>query len=147
MVTLVGTQKSFADAIRNLIELDYDSIEAYEAAINRLSSEEYKQKLRGFKADHESHVKAFSELLRKHNEEVPSGPSAKQWLTKGKVVLAELMGDSTILLAMRTNEDDTNTAYQQMQNRDDKWEDAQDLIAKGLEDEKRHKAWFVEATK
>jgi hypothetical protein len=37
MVTLVGTQDSFAGVIKELIELDYDAVEAYEAAIGGLS--------------------------------------------------------------------------------------------------------------
>ncbi|AFC70705.1 hypothetical protein MC5_01535 [Rickettsia australis str. Cutlack] len=35
MTTLVRTQNNFADAIKELVELDYDAIEAYKAAINR----------------------------------------------------------------------------------------------------------------
>lgn len=42
MATLVGTQKNFADALKALIELDYDAIEAYKAAIDRLENENYK---------------------------------------------------------------------------------------------------------
>jgi hypothetical protein len=32
-------------------------------------------------------------------------------LTQGKVLIAGLMGDKTILQAMKSNEEDTNTAY------------------------------------
>ena len=35
----------------------------------------------------------------------------KAILTQGKVVLADMFGDSAILKAMKTNEDDTVTAY------------------------------------
>ena len=38
MTTLVGTQKNFAS---ELIELDYDAIEAYKAAINRLENKRF----------------------------------------------------------------------------------------------------------
>ena len=38
--------------------------------------------------------------------------SAKSYLTQGKVILANLIGDLTILRAMRSNEIDTNTAYE-----------------------------------
>ena len=40
----------------------------------------------------------------------------KALLTKGKVVIAGLMGDEAILQAMRTNEADTNTAYERAVN-------------------------------
>ncbi len=79
MATLVGTQGNFQDAVKELIELDYDAVEAYEAAINRLESQEYITKLREFKADHEKHIKNFTEHLRQQNVgSIPDGPSAKQ---------------------------------------------------------------------
>jgi hypothetical protein len=40
----------------------------------------------------------------------PKEGDMKALLTKGKVVIAGLMGDAAILQAMRTNEADTNTA-------------------------------------
>lgn len=142
MVTLVGTQKHFTDAVKELLELDYDAKEAYEAAINRLDNHEYKSQMEKFKNDHERHIKELTELLKAHNEEYPTGPSSKQWLAKGKVVLANLIGDKTILSAMRTNEIDTNYAYERLYEYDDIWIDAKPIIKKGLSDERRHKAWL-----
>jgi len=145
MVTLVGTQGNFEDALKELIELDYDAVEAYEAAINRVDNQEYKAKLREFMEDHRRHIAEISELLKKHNIDAPQGPSlTKQWLTKGKVVLANLVGDDTILTAMKSNEIDTNTAYERMADREDLWDEARPLILRGLEDERRHKAWLEE---
>jgi len=142
MVTKVGTQSDFAAALKDLLELDYDAIEAYEAAINRLEDAEYKSKLTGFKEDHQRHTREITALLQAHGEEAPTGPSSKQWLTKGKVVLAQIVGDGGILAAMQTNEVDTNTAYQRMNEHEHKWLDATDLLSRGLKDEKRHKAWL-----
>lgn len=144
MATLVGTQANFADALRELVELDYDAIEAYEAAINRLENESYKDKLDEFKKDHERHVKELNDILLAHGEKKVEGPDAKQWLAKGKVVLANMMGDESILQAMRTNEEDTNTAYEKLNNHESKWSDASDALRRGLEDEKRHKRWIEE---
>jgi rubrerythrin len=142
MTTLVGTQTNFADALRELIELDYDAVEAYEAAINRIEDKGYQIQLTKFKEDHQRHIKEGNELLAKHAEDTVDSPSAKQWLAKGKVVLANLAGDEAILKAMITNEDDTNTAYENMNEREDKWEDAYSFLELGLEDERRHKKWM-----
>ncbi|ABE05225.1 DUF2383 domain-containing protein [Rickettsia bellii] len=87
MTTLIGIQNNFVDGIKELVELDYDAIEAYEAAINRITDENYKTQLQRFKEDHERHVKELNELLSKHKEDEITGPSSKQWLTKGKVDL------------------------------------------------------------
>jgi rubrerythrin len=143
MVTLVGTQEDFETVLKELIELDYDAVEAYEAAINRLESQEYKAQLNTFKADHERHIKEISALLKQHNIDSPEGPSiGKQWLAKGKVILANLIGDTTILRAMMSNEIDTNTAYERVLNHEKLWPDSKDIIKRGLLDERKHKKWL-----
>jgi len=142
MATLVGTQERFADALKELVELDYDAIEAYKASINRITNESYKTQLEKFKNDHERHIKDLNEILAKKGEKTVEGPSAKQWLTKGKVVLANLMGDEAILQAMLTNEEDTNQAYERLNNHKEKWGTALGSLQAGLQDEKHHKKWI-----
>jgi rubrerythrin len=142
MVTLVGLQTSFASAVLDLIELEYDAKEAYEAAINRLENQEYIAKLKEFLSDHERHINELTSLVTIHQEKAPTGPSGKQWLTKGKVILGNLISDEAILRAMRSNEIDTNAAYDRMSDYDDIWPDAKDFVNKAFADERRHKAWF-----
>lgn len=144
MATLVGTQTNFADALRALIELDYDAIEAYKAAVDRIENEHYKNQLRKFEADHQRHVQELNAVLRAHGEKEVDGPSGKQWLTKGKVVIADLFGDNPILQAMHSNEDDTNSAYERMNDHKDKWLDALEVLRRGLLDEKQHRKWLEE---
>lgn len=143
MTTFVGSQSDFVTAIKELIELDYDAIEAYEVACNNLTNNDYKSKFKEFGKDHEKHVKELTELLTKHNATAPTGPSSgKQWLTKGKVILGSLFGDNNILKAMLSNEIDTNVAYERMRMHENIWEDAKNILNSGLEDEKKHKAWI-----
>lgn len=142
MVTFVGTQKDFAEALKELVELDHAAVEAYEAAIERLENPSYQKKLKEFKGDHEHHIEEISALLKKNKHDVPEGGTAKQILTTGKVLLANMVGDNTILQAMKSNEIDTNTAYERMNEHEEKWPEATDIIRKGLQDEKRHKAWL-----
>ncbi len=144
MVTFVGTQDDFGTALVELIELDFDAVAAYTAAIDRLTNEEYKQKLREFRDDHERHIRELSAVLLAHNQKTPTGPDhTKQWLSKGKVIIAELMGDQAILAAMRSNEVDTNTAYERIVGHKNKWPDADEIVKRGLQDEKRHKTWLA----
>lgn len=142
MVTMVGTQSDLIAAIKDLIELDYDAVEAYEAALNRLDREEYKKKLDEFKADHERHIEELSTYLKVKNEKAPESGSMKQLLTQGKVVLGNMIGDISILQAMQSNESDTNTAYERMNQRTDTEEEIKDVLARGLEDEKKHYQWL-----
>ncbi len=145
MVTLVGTQTEFLNAINALIELDYDAVEAYQAALARLKSEFYKEKLAEFLADHERHIQELSELIMAHGNTPPTGPDIKQHLLKGKVIAASMLGDQAILKAMKDNEVDTNTAYERMNHHAGKWPGTLDVLKRGWEDEQRHKAW-LEAT-
>jgi rubrerythrin len=147
MTTMVGKQNDFMKALQELLELDYDAIEAYETAINRIEDSEFKSKLNDFKMDHQRHVTDISALLRSHNAKVPNGPDLKQWLTKGKVVLGGMIGDNAILTAMLTNEEDTNTAYSRMIAHPEIWKEATPIIENGLRDEKRHKNWLESVIK
>ncbi|KJV81802.1 hypothetical protein RHORCCE3_0999 [Rickettsia hoogstraalii str. RCCE3] len=92
--------------------------------------------------DHERHVKELNKLLSKHNEKTVKGPSSKQWLTKGKVILADLVDDKAILYAMHTNEEDTNTAYERLNKHNNKWHDSSKTLKQGLLDEQKHKKWI-----
>lgn len=145
MVTLVGTQKDFLKALAALLELDYDAIEAYQLAIQKLTNEAYKRKLGEFLEDHKRHVQELSALIASHGNLPPQGPDMKQHLLKGKVTAASLMGDRAILKAMQDNEIDTNTAYERLNQHQSKWQEAVDCLKRGFEDEKRHKAWLEAA--
>jgi len=88
--------------------------------------------------DHERHVEELGKAVREEGGTPPSDGDAMMILTKGKVVIAGLVGDKAILMAMRANEEVTNTKY----------EDAvatgypapiQAILRRGLSDERRHK--------
>jgi hypothetical protein len=54
------------------------------------------------------------------------------------------MGDKAILEAMRTNEADTNTAYERAIGFGGIDSAIQDTLERGLEDERRHCGWILE---
>jgi len=145
MVTMVGTQKSFIEAIKELIELEYDAIGAYNSALNNLENPEYKKRFDEFKSDHEHHISELSDFLSRYNESAPKGPdNLKKLLLKGKVEIASIFGDQNILRAMLSNEEDTNTAYERINGRVNESTDSTiaEVISKGLNDEKKHKEWL-----
>jgi uncharacterized protein (TIGR02284 family) len=142
MATTVGKEDSLAKRLNHLIELDYDAIAAYEAAIDRIDDAPSKERLAEFMGDHQRHTENLGEHLRGMGEEVPTKGNAKSMLTKGKVVLADLMGDKAILQAMKTNEDDTNTAYEHAMEHDDMSADLKQAVQGNLEDERRHRTWI-----
>jgi rubrerythrin len=142
MVTFTGTQHELTEAIIDLILLEYDAIEAYKSAVERLENKIFSSKLQEFQKDHEQHIKKLSEFLTQKNIVPPKGPDVKQWLAKGKTILAGLISDRSVLQAMNSNEDDTNTAYERMTNRDDLDEKIKSILSNAYDDEKKHKKWI-----
>jgi len=142
ITTFVGLQREYSSAIYQLIELDYDAIEAYQAAIGSLSNPFYKEKFNEFLEDHMRHTRNLTELLKNHFEVAPSGSDFKKILTQGKVYLGSIVGDRGILAAMLSNEEETNTAYERIFLRDDQWEGSREIIRQNFEDEKRHALWI-----
>jgi rubrerythrin len=143
MTTFVGDQEDFAKVLAELVELDYDAVEAYDAAINRVKNEKYKVVFKEFRSDHAKHIGELNAILVNHGQKAVSGPSmVKQWITKGRVVMANMIGDENILKAMYENEKDTNAAYGKANDHKSKWVDAEEVVSKGLSDERKHKEWL-----
>jgi len=135
----------FENALKELIELSYDIVEAYEVAIDRIESGDFRRKLNDFLLEHNYYIRKLSASLKEHNITPPDGPDVtKQRLTKGKVVLSNISGNKVILAAMSSNETDMGTAYEKLLSlkRDDKWEDAADTVDDALKDQQKHKVWF-----
>ncbi len=147
MATLVGTSEDFTQVIGHLIELEFDAIEAYKAALDRLELAVVLEQFRSFLADHEQHVSSLKELSHNYNLEIPAGPDVKKVLTQGKVIVAGLIDDQAVLSAMKSNEDDTVTAYERVFNHKGLTADARPVIAQALEDECRHRQWIDSALK
>ena len=143
MVTFVGTQEEFWEAIESLVELDYAAIASYQEAIESVENVEYRRKLEAFRQDHERHIKECSALLKEQGKEDPTSAGIKQIFTQGKIMFANLMGDKAILKALKNNEDDTNTAYERLNLHPGKTYEASNILAKGLEDEQRHRSWLL----
>lgn len=146
MVTLAGTQGNFVDALKALVELEVDTVDVYEAAIERLENQEYRTTFGQFKDDHKRHISDLTSLLIEHDIDPSMGYSmGKHWVTISKIIIANLAGgDKAIIHAVKHNEIDTNIAYARIKERSDVWGDAWDIIECGLQDEQRHKKWLEE---
>jgi len=144
MATSVGTEDSRDELVGDLVKLDNAAIAAYDTAIEQLSNASHREKLREFRSDHHEHTQVLGVWLRDRDSAPPEGGGVKELMTSSKVAIAALLGDKQILQAMKTNEDDTNTAYERaFEHREA--DGLRDTFAKNLEDEQRHRAW-IEAT-
>lgn len=140
MVTFVGTEDDVIEMLQNLIQLDYAAAQSYQAAIERLHDAQYRRQLAAFQQDHERHMAELKPVVLELGGRVPPGPSPKDFVTQGKVALGALVGDKAILEAMRTNENDTNIAYERVVEKAPP--EAMDIVKRGLADERRHCEWI-----
>ncbi|HJU18104.1 MAG TPA: ferritin-like domain-containing protein [Stellaceae bacterium] len=147
MVTTVGTESTIEDLLNDLIELDYDAADAYQAAIDRLDDPAFRTTLSEFKRDHLRHIDELGLVLTGLGRTPPKQGNLKILLTRGKVIIGGLAGDKAILQAMRTNEADTNTAYERAVQFRDLTSNARDVLDRGLEDERRHCEWILSTLK
>lgn len=144
MSTFAGTQAQLPDLLRALVELELDAIAACDSAVARLGNGVARHELQRFRADHEEHVRALSEVMVEVGEKPPSSADAKALLAQGKVIIGKLVGDGGVLRAMRSNEHDTNLAYERATQRDDLSDELHALMRHCLDDERRHRRWIEE---
>lgn len=142
MATTVGTEDTINDLVTNLILLERDAIAAYESTISRLSDPALSQQVEAFRQDHLQHLDVLNEIAAETGAEAPVEGDMKQMLTTGKVALADLMGDGAILKAMRTNEDDTVSAYERASNHPSALPKTLAFFQTALADECRHRDWM-----
>ena len=90
MVTTVGTERELLDALNNLIALDFDAIDAYQAAINRLENASDQAQLHQFMGDHERHTQELGEIVQELGGTPATKGDIKSVLIQGKVVLGNL---------------------------------------------------------
>ncbi|CAI8949807.1 DUF2383 domain-containing protein [Methylocaldum szegediense] len=144
MPSLIGNEDSFVETLINLIELDFDATAAYAAAIKRIDDGGIGDRLGEFMSDHQRHIQELSRIVRDLGRVPPTEADFKAVLTQGKVIIGNIAGDKGILLAMKSNEDDTNQAYRQALQRSDILPVARPVLERNLADEHRHRVWIEE---
>jgi hypothetical protein len=115
------------------------------STIEKLEDPMSKAKIAEFKSDHDSHVAELTRMAGALGVEAPQEGDMKEYLTTGKVALASMIGDKTILKAMSTNEIETKMAYDQASKNSAATPEARTFFQKALADETRHKAWMDSA--
>ena len=138
----IDNGSSLIPSFNHLIVTDFDAIEAYEAAIDRLSNQEDARMLESFRDDHRRHVERLSALVREAGYEPIQHADLHRFVTKGKVMIGGLMGDDAILRAMLSNESETNEAYDAAGLPREIAPEARLLLAHCLDDERRHREWL-----
>lgn len=147
MVTMVGNESDIKDLVKNLLYLEHDAIAAYDSCIERLDDKQLSAQIAAFKEDHLQHVQVLKAMASELGIEAATDGDMKQMLTTGKIALAGMMGDAAILKAMKTNEDDTVTAYERATRHEDAIPASKAFFMKAHQDEEKHRAWMETTAK
>jgi rubrerythrin len=149
MVTGIGAQTDFYDALESLIDMDRDAVCAYDAALARFERPEYREKITQFRNDHLAHVDVLTGFLKKSSrlpaKKTASVDKKRSSVTQDKDVVSKLMGDRAILHAMRSNELDSNTVYNRLIHRSDIPDALKSYLKKAYQEENNHLIWIEQA--
>ena len=101
------------DQLNDLIQLDYDAVQAYDLALQHIADADAADDLELFKSDHERHIVELHAVVTVLGG-VPKqlGRDLKGILIEGMTKLRSATGTTGALKAMRVNEKLTNKTYE-----------------------------------
>lgn len=141
--TTVIDRNTVINEFNKLINLGYDAIAAYDAAIERVISPEYREHLREFKIDHERQTRHLTAYVKRFGGKAATQGDIRRVLSKGIVILGNINHDKGVLEAMKSNENQTNRFYEEALQRLGDEPEVADMLLRNLEDERRHRLWLV----
>ncbi|AKT37652.1 DUF2383 domain-containing protein [Chondromyces crocatus] len=143
-MAIMGNDKTVIDLLNELIELEYEAIEAYEAAVGRVEESRDRARIQGFLGEHLRQVRELCALVRQLGGEPASASDLKQMLKRGKVVIVGLFGDRPVLEAMKVNEAESERLHERIAARPGLPDAVRLVLRKHLATEHRHHDWIVD---
>lgn len=129
--------------LEHLVALDYDAIEAYQAALEHVDDDSLRGALEDFKRDHERHIAELRPVVAGMGGEAPDSRDFQGMLNKGKVTLAELAGDAAVLKAVHSSAEKAHEAYAHAAGQPELPDEVHEILARSREDEHRHREWLA----
>lgn len=142
--TNVQLDPSLLAELNDLLQLDYDAIQAYTVAVERLGDVESKNAIAAFREDHERHISELTQLIRSRGGDPINLPHLPTGIFKLAIQgVGAAGGDKGILLAYKSNERQARDKYRRAADRAHDPE-VQALIQRAADDEQRHYSWALE---
>lgn len=135
------------DELNGLLNLEYDSIRAYETAIRRLHNPSCRKRFEEFKQRHLRHTQVLAALVSGAGGEPAARGDVKAVLAQGTLVIGNIVGDQGVLKAMNCNERSCQEIYQQSLDRLSHHPAASQVVRDILLDERRHHDWMEQTLK
>lgn len=130
------------EGLNDLLQLDHDSVGAYQIALEHLEEADYISQIRSFQADHQRHIRDLNDLILSLGGVPVNEPHASSLLKEGIQRLTAAGGDRALLTAWRANELAATRKYADYARQAETWpEKARIIVVENAGDEERHYAW------
>jgi hypothetical protein len=130
--------------LRDLAELDYDLVQAYETAIAKLEDVTIKRGMQVCVEDHRRHIVDLNVQIVELGGKPWVFDDFRHVLKEGKVFLASVIGDRGILKAMKSNEREVHEAYARASVIRGVSPQISRLLDASFNDERKHSEWLVQ---
>ncbi len=90
--------------IKNLIHLDYDSVTAYNDAIDKIEDVRIKNVITNYRNDHQVHIRLFNDILEQVGHRPINSTDFEGYLVDTFVRIGPLAGTIGVLEALELNE-------------------------------------------
>jgi uncharacterized protein (TIGR02284 family) len=140
--TSIRNDSELATMLIELIEFSNEAVECYRTAIDRLEDPAVSGQLSGYIEDHRQHSRILSEQVAELGETPPDETATKSVLAKGKIVLANLIGDDVVLETMAASEEEICAAYEQLLRHSGIPMPLQETLIQQQAEIRRHQLWL-----
>jgi hypothetical protein len=135
------------EELNDLIQLEYDIIAAFQAAIDRLEAVQLRKHFVAFKADHESGTRDLAALVHALGGMPVAANDPALGLTRDNAFFAELADDKDIVRIMRASEEFTVKKYEKtlhkLRAHPEAAPDAAAVLHRNLCNEQLHCKWIT----
>lgn len=140
MATMVRESKAISNVLNRLIELDLESVSAYDTAIDHIDDLDDKACFESFKGDLERQVHDLQAIVTEAGDKPTLAADYKRHLKNAKVILAALIGDRLVLLALKVIERDVVNSYEKALDHEDLPSHVRETLHRFKEEARRHVA-------
>jgi rubrerythrin len=105
-------EKELVKAMSNLVQLDIDTVHAYDQAIKEIDDPIIKERLLTFQEDHRKHISALSKQIKELGGQPPeASKDFKGYVIEAFAAIRSFSGLKGALKSMKTTEEITNRYY------------------------------------
>lgn len=144
MGTMIEREASTRKLLENLTRYEYDVVEAYRAATERVSLLRETEMLASFGDEHLEQIRNLVGLSQTMGGKIVRAGDWRQLLTEGKVVVAGLVSELAVLTATTHNERKVLNAYERAASRSDVPEEVRAVLALHRNRAQRRHKWLTE---